>query len=137
MDSPRGRIYLIKMAAEGKAEMTPQWVGHFDACLGCMACMTACPSGVDYGKLIEATRAQIERKPVRGRGRAIVAAIYFCFVHEAGNVAGDAVAFAGVSDDWLARLCARSRFAASVAEEIAEHGGIAADVACAGDAWRR
>jgi glycolate oxidase iron-sulfur subunit len=62
MDSPRGRIYLIKMASEGAATINPQWVGHFDACLGCMACMTACPSGVDYGKLIEATRAQIERK---------------------------------------------------------------------------
>jgi glycolate oxidase iron-sulfur subunit len=66
MDSPRGRIYLIKMAGEGKATINPQWVSHFDACLGCMACMTACPSGVDYGKLIEATRAQIERKHERG-----------------------------------------------------------------------
>jgi glycolate oxidase iron-sulfur subunit len=66
MDSPRGRIYLIKMAAEGKAAINRRWVSHFDSCLGCMACMTACPSGVDYGKLIEATRAQIERKPVRG-----------------------------------------------------------------------
>jgi len=61
MDSPRGRIYLMKMAAEGTASMNEKWVGHFDACLGCVACMTACPSGVDYGKLIEATRAQIER----------------------------------------------------------------------------
>jgi glycolate oxidase iron-sulfur subunit len=66
MDSPRGRIYLMKMAAEGKAAINSQWVGHFDTCLGCMACMTACPSGVDYGKLIEATRAQIERKYDRG-----------------------------------------------------------------------
>ena len=66
MDSPRGRIYLMKMAAEGKASMEPQWVQHFDTCLGCMACMTACPSGVDYGKLIEATRAQIERNYERG-----------------------------------------------------------------------
>ena len=65
MDSPRGRIYLMKMAAEGKAAITPQWVQHFDSCLGCMACMPACPSGVDYGKLIEATRAQIERKHKR------------------------------------------------------------------------
>src|SRR5262245_21106018 len=61
MDSPRGRIYLMKMALEDKAQMTPQWVQHIDTCLGCMACMTACPSGVDYGKLIEATRAQVER----------------------------------------------------------------------------
>jgi len=62
MDSPRGRIYLMKMAREGAATMNPEWVGHFDKCLGCMACMTACPSGVDYSKLIEATRAQIERQ---------------------------------------------------------------------------
>src|SRR6201984_1190320 len=66
MDSPRGRIYLMKVASEGAAEMTSHWVSHFDSCLGCMACMTACPSGVDYGKLIEATRAQIERKYDRG-----------------------------------------------------------------------
>lgn len=61
MDSPRGRIYLMKLGAEGKAAMTDTYVGHFDKCLGCMACMTACPSGVQYSKLIEATRSQIER----------------------------------------------------------------------------
>jgi glycolate oxidase iron-sulfur subunit len=65
MDSPRGRIYLMKLASEGAAEMNSHWVSHFDTCLGCMACMPACPSGVDYGKLIEATRAQIERKTER------------------------------------------------------------------------
>jgi glycolate oxidase iron-sulfur subunit len=65
MDSPRGRIYLIKLASEGQSDLNPQWVSHFDSCLGCMACMTACPSGVDYGKLIEATRAQIERRHKR------------------------------------------------------------------------
>jgi glycolate oxidase iron-sulfur subunit len=62
MDSPRGRIYLMKMGAEnGVARMDEKFVGHFDKCLGCMACVTACPSGVQYGKLIESTRAQIER----------------------------------------------------------------------------
>jgi glycolate oxidase iron-sulfur subunit len=65
MDSPRGRIYSMKLASQGAATLNPQWVGHMDACLGCMACMTACPSGVDYGKLIEATRAQIERADMR------------------------------------------------------------------------
>jgi len=65
MDSPRGRIYLMKLAGDGVAEMNSKWVSHFDSCLGCMACMTACPSGVDYGKHIEATRAQIERNTER------------------------------------------------------------------------
>jgi glycolate oxidase iron-sulfur subunit len=77
MDSPRGRIYLIKMASEGKAAINSQWVGHFDTCLGCMACMTACPSGVDYGKLIEATRAQIERKPVRSAAERLYRRLLF------------------------------------------------------------
>jgi glycolate oxidase iron-sulfur subunit len=71
MDSPRGRIYLMKLASEGQASMNPQWVSHFDSCLGCMACMTACPSGVDYGKLIEATRAQIERHHPRSLGEKL------------------------------------------------------------------
>jgi glycolate oxidase iron-sulfur subunit len=79
MDSPRGRIYLMKMAADGKAEINAQWVGHFDTCLGCMACMTACPSGVDYGKLIEATRAQIERKYDRGALERFYRRLIFAF----------------------------------------------------------
>jgi glycolate oxidase iron-sulfur subunit len=60
MDSPRGRIYLMREVLEGEP-LTETVAGHFDKCLGCMACVTACPSGVQYDKLIEATRAQIER----------------------------------------------------------------------------
>ncbi len=62
MDSPRGRIYLMKAGLEGRAELTPSFVGHFDSCLGCLACVTACPSGVQYGPLIERTRATIEQR---------------------------------------------------------------------------
>ena len=62
MDSPRGRVYLMKAGVEGRAEMTQSFVQHFDRCLGCVACVTACPSGVQYGPLIEKTRAQIERR---------------------------------------------------------------------------
>ena len=67
MDSPRGRIYLMKMGLEGHAgaAMSDEYVGHFDKCLGCMACLTSCPSGVQYDKLVEATRAQIERNHPR------------------------------------------------------------------------
>lgn len=64
-DSPRGRIYLMKLGVEGGAAMTPGYVRHFDTCLGCMACVTACPSGVQYERLIEATRPQIERHAER------------------------------------------------------------------------
>jgi glycolate oxidase iron-sulfur subunit len=77
MDSPRGRIYLMKMAGEGAATINTQWVGHFDTCLGCMACMTACPSGVDYGKLIEATRAQIARQYPRSMAEKLYRRLLF------------------------------------------------------------
>ena len=61
MDSPRGRIYLMKAGVEGRAAMTSTFVQHFDRCLGCLACVTACPSGVQYAPLIEKTRTQIEQ----------------------------------------------------------------------------
>jgi glycolate oxidase iron-sulfur subunit len=60
MDSPRGRIYLMKAGVDGRLDISPGMVGHFDTCLGCMACETACPSGVRYAPLIEETRAAIE-----------------------------------------------------------------------------
>lgn len=61
-DSPRGRIHLMKVALEGKTSVTAEFARHFDTCLGCMACMTACPSGVQYDKLLEAARPQLERR---------------------------------------------------------------------------
>jgi len=61
MDSPRGRIHLIGMAIEGEVGLTDVYVSHFDHCLGCQACVTSCPSGIKYGKLIEAIRSQLER----------------------------------------------------------------------------
>jgi len=80
MDSPRGRIYLMNAGLDGRTEMTAPLVRHFDACLGCMACVTACPSGVQYSPLIEATRAQIERRfdrPLADRVfRALIFAIF-------------------------------------------------------------
>jgi glycolate oxidase iron-sulfur subunit len=61
MDSPRGRIVLMRAGHEEDSELSAPMVRHFDNCLGCMACVTACPSGVQYDKLIEDTRAQVER----------------------------------------------------------------------------
>jgi glycolate dehydrogenase iron-sulfur subunit len=77
MDTPRGRVYLMKAGLEGRAAMTPAFVGHFDACLGCMACITACPSGVQYGALIERTRAQIERHYDRPLGERVFRSVLF------------------------------------------------------------
>ena len=77
MDSPRGRIYMIKKAHDGQAPLDEQFRTHMDRCLGCMACMTACPSGVEYNKLIEPTRAQIERNLSRPLGDRLFRSLIF------------------------------------------------------------
>src|SRR5438105_3792471 len=65
MDSPRGRIYLMKGVDERKLPLNENVVAHFDRCLGCMACVTACPSGVQYDALLEQTRPELERRYAR------------------------------------------------------------------------
>ncbi|MGQ9838262.1 MAG: (Fe-S)-binding protein [Cyanobacteriota bacterium] len=60
-DSPRGRIYQMDALNQGQISLSPATVSHFDSCLGCLACVTACPSEVQYDRLIAATRSQIER----------------------------------------------------------------------------
>jgi glycolate oxidase iron-sulfur subunit len=77
MDSPRGRIYMIKKAADGEAPLDERFQVHMDRCLGCMACMTACPSGVEYNKLIEPTRAQMERHIPRSLGDRLFRKLIF------------------------------------------------------------
>ena len=72
MDSPRGRIYLIKSLAEGRIALTDSVVEHLSLCLDCRACETVCPSGVPYGQLIEAAKAEIERQRPGGPLRWLV-----------------------------------------------------------------
>jgi glycolate oxidase iron-sulfur subunit len=64
-DSPRGRIYLMDGVNTGEIPLSPATVEHFDTCLGCLACVTTCPSGVRYDRLIESTRQQVERNHSR------------------------------------------------------------------------
>ncbi len=69
-DSPRGRIRQMQLVDEGRLELGEGFVTHIDRCLDCRACETACPSGVEYGKLVEVARAQIEqhyKRPLASR----------------------------------------------------------------------
>ncbi len=79
LDSPRGRIYLIKDMLEAGAAASEEVTTHIDRCLSCLACMTTCPSGVDYMHLVDHARAHIEktyRRPFMDRAtRALLAAV--------------------------------------------------------------
>src|SRR5215510_10787702 len=74
MDSPRGRIMLMDLVDKGELEMDESVATHLDRCLGCLACVPACPSGVRYDLLIERARAErVEEAPQAPRARAVEA----------------------------------------------------------------
>lgn len=77
MDSPRGRIQLMGDAIVGSQPLSATVVEHFDRCLGCMACVSSCPSGVQYDRLIEGTRAEIEQRFDRDLGEQLLRALIF------------------------------------------------------------
>jgi glycolate oxidase iron-sulfur subunit len=84
MDSPRGRIDLFRALLDGRAEMSPAVAEHFDRCLGCMACITACPSGVRYDHIIDAARVRVEREfPRSPADRAWRNAVFWLFTRPA------------------------------------------------------
>jgi glycolate oxidase iron-sulfur subunit len=81
MDSPRGRIYLVRAAAEGRLDLGPTLARHLDLCLGCRACESACPAGVPFGSLLEATRAQLVRRGLGSAPPLLTRLIYGLFPH--------------------------------------------------------
>jgi glycolate oxidase iron-sulfur subunit len=82
MDSPRGRIYLMNELVQERIPLSATVVEHFDRCLGCMACVTSCPSGVKYDRLIEQTREYVEERYEREPSDWLVrATIFLLFPH--------------------------------------------------------
>jgi glycolate oxidase iron-sulfur subunit len=77
MDSPRGRIHLMSAALDGTVELNRTVATHFDRCLGCLACLSSCPSGVRYDRLIESTRAAVEEKLERPLGERLTRSLLF------------------------------------------------------------
>ena len=80
MDSPRGRIYTLKAIANGELSLDATVAKHFDSCLGCLACVTACPSGVRYDQLIEATRPQLNAPELRSSAQQAFRRLLFALL---------------------------------------------------------
>jgi glycolate oxidase iron-sulfur subunit len=77
MDSPRGRIYLMRALDEGRAEITESFSTHMFRCLDCRACETVCPSGVHFGQMMEDTRAEIvNRQPAHWIARLVLRHVF-------------------------------------------------------------
>jgi glycolate oxidase iron-sulfur subunit len=106
MDSPRGRIVLMK---EGHEEITAPLVEHLDNCLGCMACVTACPSGVQYDKLLEDARAQLERNYERPPDERAHRRIVFELFTRPGRLRASAPGLALARSLGLDRIALRPR----------------------------
>jgi glycolate oxidase iron-sulfur subunit len=77
MDSPRGRIDLFRAVADGRLALTPAVAEHFDRCLGCMACLPVCPSGVRYDHVIEDARERVEAAHLRSRSERLFRGLVF------------------------------------------------------------
>jgi glycolate oxidase iron-sulfur subunit len=86
MDSPRGRIVLMRVGNEPGSEASDELRVHLDRCLGCMACVTACPSGVQYDKLIEQARPQVERNAPRPRRERLHRRLIFALFTHPGRL---------------------------------------------------
>jgi glycolate oxidase iron-sulfur subunit len=109
MDSPRGRIVLMKGGLQEGSELSDTMVGHFDNCLGCMACVTACPSGVRYDLLIEDTRQQVERLHERPRSEKLLRAGLFATFPHPGRLRATVPLIAIARRTGLTALAQRSR----------------------------
>ena len=104
-DSPRGRIYLIKALADGRIALSDSVAEHLSLCLGCRACESACPSGVQYGHLIEAGRAELEaRRPGPVWRRLVRRAVFDALLPHPGLLRAAATALRVYQRSGLQRL---------------------------------
>jgi glycolate oxidase iron-sulfur subunit len=130
-DSPRGRIVLMSEGLQEGSALSEEMVTHFDRCLGCMACVTACPSGVQYDRLIERVRPQVERHYKRPRADRFLRRLLYSTLPYPGRLRALVPMLAlsrrlGVarlpkpfSD--LARVAPRAPLSAARADGLAEH----------------
>ena len=118
MDSPRGRILLMDLAEQGEIGLDATTVRHWDSCLGCMACVTSCPSGVQYDRLIEETRAQVEERFERAPADRRLRDALFAVLPHHRRMSAVAAPLLPYRASGAQRLLRRSRVYAALPERI-------------------
>jgi len=142
MDSPRGRIYLMRAAIEQRTTLGGPMMQHIDTCLGCLACVTACPSGVQYGPLIEATRSAIEAQASRATSDRVLRRLLFALLPYPRRLRllSWSMALAGIvkrRPSWMALLPPRLRALIALAPQAAPSRDVAERTAAAGTARKQ
>lgn len=128
MDSPRGRIYLMDGLNEGQIPLSEATVSHFDSCLGCLACVTTCPSGVKYDRLIAATRPQIERHYPRRAGDRLFRALIFNLLPYPNRLRPLLVPLLAYQKSGLRRLVRRTKLLDKFSPQLASMEAILPDI---------
>ena len=109
-ESPRGRIALMKAVNEGRLEITPRVVSHWDACLQCRACEAVCPSGVPYGRIMENTRSQVLDRVKEASGNSRISRLFLrTGLPHQGRLRLGARAIRAYQRSWLQKLVRGSR----------------------------
>jgi glycolate oxidase iron-sulfur subunit len=108
MDSPRGRIHTLRAIEAGELTLDATVASHFDSCLGCFACVSACPSGVRYDDLIEATRPQLNAPELRTPAQRAFRRLLFSLLPYPGRLRAALAPLRGYSGSLVQRLARRS-----------------------------
>jgi len=108
MDSPRGRIHALKAIEAGEQQLDAVTASHFDSCLGCFACVTACPSGVRYDALLEATRPKLNAPELRNPAQRAFRRLLFALLPYPQRLRTALAPLRGYAGGGLQRLARRS-----------------------------
>ncbi len=108
MDSPRGRIHALKAIEAGEQQLDAVTASHFDSCLGCFACVTACPSGVRYDALLEATRPKLNAPELRSPAHRAFRRLLFALLPYPQRLRAALAPLRGYAGSGLQQLARRS-----------------------------
>ncbi len=118
MDSPRGRIHILKALSKGELKLDPTLTSHFDTCLGCFACVSACPSGVRYDELLENTRPLLNSRELRPKCQNLFRQLLLFLLPYPNRLRAVLQTMRGYSGSWFQHRLRRLRITALLGPQL-------------------